>query len=254
MSSRSKDDVGGGDPLENTAPLYPQERTNKNTVVGRNASSVQSNPQIEQPRKVDNTILPTVDVTVPRPVAYPNSASHHQPTPMFERLVTEEVLELKAYVRIVENQNKRLEELERIHGELEHRLQKESRERKHLEDTLEAREREWTEKFDRLESERNHWKKVVEAEQTKNSRLIDQVVRKDQDIHRMLQRKVRLLILYLCGTQRCCFWQLAPLSQLTVKRNFGVSFSPPFVNSTITKVGDLFAMRDMGTNQLRLPM
>lgn len=113
-----------------------------------------------------------------------------QPTPLFERLVTEEVQELKAYVRIVENQNRRLAELERVHGDLEARLQIESKGRQQLEATLEAREREWAEKLEHVESDRDNWKQIVEAEKSKNSRLIDQVVRKDQDIHRMLQRKV----------------------------------------------------------------
>lgn len=45
-------------------------------------------------------------------------------------------------------------------------------------------------RFKELEMDRDHWKEIVKVEQTKNARLIDQVVRKDQDIHRMLQRKV----------------------------------------------------------------
>jgi hypothetical protein len=114
-----------------------------------------------------------------------------QPTPLFERLVTEEVQEIKSYVRIIENQSRRLSDLENFHGDLEARLEVESRGRQQLEATLEAREREWAHKYSELEGDREHWKDVVKAEQTKNSRLIDQVVRKDQDIHRMLQRKVR---------------------------------------------------------------
>jgi hypothetical protein len=116
-----------------------------------------------------------------------------QPTPLFERLVTEEVQELKAYARIIENQNRRLAELERVHGDLEVRLEMESRGREDLEAMLEMREREWTLRFNELEADRDQWKQVVQLEQTKNSRLIDQVVRKDQDIHRMLKKKVRRL-------------------------------------------------------------
>jgi hypothetical protein len=122
-----------------------------------------------------------------------------QPTPLFERLVTEEVQELKAYARIIENQNRRLAELERVHGDLEARLELESRGRVQLETTLEEREREWAIKFKQLEADRDHWKGVVKVEQTKNARLIDQVVRKDQDIHRMLQRKVRTPCSVFCG-------------------------------------------------------
>jgi hypothetical protein len=119
-------------------------------------------------------------------------SNHNQPTPLFERLVTEEVQEIKSYARIIENQQHRLVELERVHGDLEARLESESNGRKMLENTLEAREREWANKFEELSKERDHWKEVVQLEQTKNARLIDQVVRKDQDIHRMLQRKVSL--------------------------------------------------------------
>jgi hypothetical protein len=120
-----------------------------------------------------------------------------QPTPLFERLVTEEVQELRAYVRIVENQNRRLVELERVHGELETRLELESKNRLQLEATLEAREREWNAKLEHVERDRDQWKLLVETEKIKNSKLIDQVVRKDQDIHRMLQRKVCRVF--------CCF-------------------------------------------------
>jgi hypothetical protein len=118
------------------------------------------------------------------------STGSKQPTPLFERLVTEEVQEIKAYARIIESQQRRLVELERVHVDLEARLEVESNSRKQLETTLEAREREWANKFEELSKDRDQWKGVVQVEQTKNSRLIDQVVRKDQDIHRMLQRKV----------------------------------------------------------------
>lgn len=122
----------------------------------------------------------------------PNSAAS-QPTPLFQRLHSEEVQsvhqELKAYKRIVESQNLRLLELEKIHEDLEKRLELESRGRRQLETTLERRERDWTIKLHTLEKDIDHWENEVSNEQAKNSRLRDQVVRKDQDIHRMLQRK-----------------------------------------------------------------
>jgi hypothetical protein len=120
-------------------------------------------------------------------------------------LVTEEVQELRAYVRIVENQNRRLMELERVHGDLEVRLEIESKARQQLEATLEAREREWAERLEHVEQDRDNWKALVEAEKIKNSKLIDQVYRKDQDIHRMLQRKVRRCIstFFICCNPRC---------------------------------------------------
>jgi hypothetical protein len=117
-----------------------------------------------------------------------------QPTPLFERLVTEELQEIKSYARIIENQSRRLAELEQYHGDLGARLEIESKGRQQLEATLEAREREWARKYSELEVDRDQWETVVRAEQTKNSRLIDEVVRRDQDIHRILQRKVHVSI------------------------------------------------------------
>jgi len=225
----------GGDTLEN-APHYHHERATSN-----NATNGDHHRSTTQPGA---TILQG-DATVPRPVATAGAGSH-QPTPLFERLVTEEVQELKAYVRIVENQNRRLEELEQVHGDLERRLEVETRGRKHLEVTLEAREREWKEKFEHLESERDHWKKVVEAEKTKNSRLIDQVVRKDQDIHRMLQRKVSpLLVGPSCITgvfPRFCAHEILNLFKFVFRW---------ICCSTITKLVDPFATYDTGTNLSR---
>jgi hypothetical protein len=131
---------------------------------------------------------------------YATDERNKQPTPLFERLVTEEVQELKAYARIIENQNRRLTELERVHSELEVRLEVEAQGRRQLEGMLEARERQWAEKFEDLKKDRDNWKGVVDVEKNKNSRLIDQVVRKDQDIHRMLQRKVsRCVCLPICS-------------------------------------------------------
>ena len=123
-----------------------------------------------------------------------SSAPQQQGATLFQRLVTEEVQELKAYARIIENQNRRLVELERIHGDLESRLELESRGRAQLETTLERRERSWTLKYQELEKDRDQWKSVVAQEEAKNARLFDQVVRKDQDIHRMLQRKVSQIL------------------------------------------------------------
>jgi hypothetical protein len=119
------------------------------------------------------------------------------PTPLFERLVTEEVHEIKAYARILESQNRRLAQLERVHGDLEARLQLESQGRQQLEATLEAREREWAKQLEQLESDRNHWRHLVQVEETKNNRLMEEVMRKEQEIRRMLQRKVCFYLRYL---------------------------------------------------------
>lgn len=180
--------------------------TNGNKHNGNStSSSYHAQRQNQSNRRMGQQTVATLPAGVaPRTAAapssnhgYPYNQSHsaipgppQQPTPLFQRLVTEEVQELKAYARIIENQNRRLVELEKIHGDLENRLEVEARERAHLETTLERRERSWTKKYHELETDRDQWMSVVSQEKAKNDRLYDQVVRKDQDIHRMLQRKV----------------------------------------------------------------
>jgi hypothetical protein len=160
----------------NTNEEYAHERHEKDNQVNNRASAVanHSNHRPGVRRQTEDEEQQSIP-----------------PTPLFERLVTEEVQELKAYARIIENQNRRLAELEQVHGDLESRLQVESKSRQQLEATLEAREREWAKQLEHLESDRDQWRNLVQAEETKNTRLMEEVMRKEQEIRRMLQRKVR---------------------------------------------------------------
>ena len=115
------------------------------------------------------------------------------PAPLFERLVSEEAQQQKTYSRLVENLNRKIATLELAQKDSEDRLKAESQSKFQLEKKLEERENHWSLKFQKLGEERDELKKLVEAEQTTNTKLRDQVKRKDKDIHRMLQRKVRVL-------------------------------------------------------------
>lgn len=111
-------------------------------------------------------------------------------TPLFQRLVTEEVQELKAYTRIIEEQNRQVNELERRTTDLEKRLQKKDKERADLERTLEYRETEWSNKFEVLEADRDRQRELVEQEKRMNTKLNYQVAQMEQEIHKLLTRKV----------------------------------------------------------------
>lgn len=115
------------------------------------------------------------------------------PAPLFERLVSEEAQQQKTYSRLVENLNRKIATLELAQKDSEDRLKAESQSKFQLEKKLEERENHYALKFQKLGEERDQLKKSVEAEQATNSKLRDQVKRKDKDIHRMLQRKVRVL-------------------------------------------------------------
>lgn len=111
------------------------------------------------------------------------------PTPLFERLVTEEVQELKSYARIIEAQNRRIQELQRIHDDLESRLEQQTKARMNLEAKLDDEKQKWIENQGTLEKECNVWKSHAQSERMKNEKLLEQVNRKDKEIHRMIQRK-----------------------------------------------------------------
>jgi len=118
-----------------------------------------------------------------------NNNNNTRQVPLFQRLVSDEVQEIKYYTRIIESQSRRLIQLERVHEDLEVRLEAQSNQRIELERVLEDREQVWTKKVHEIWKEKEKWKNLVTTERLKNSKLMDQGIRKDQTIHRMLQQK-----------------------------------------------------------------
>jgi len=112
-----------------------------------------------------------------------------QTPPLFERLVSDDVQELKSYARIVQDLKGRVGELERVNDDLEGRLERQAVEKMGLEAEIGALDRGWGERFRELEEERDAWRGTVQSEQRKNNHLREQVYRKDKELHRMLQRK-----------------------------------------------------------------
>lgn len=113
-------------------------------------------------------------------------------SPLYERLVTEEVH------RIMEHQRQQIADLQALQNDLETRLENETRRRLGLEATLEAREREWDRQVQLLEQDREHWRGEVHTVEAKNDRLHKEVVRLEQQIQRMVQRKVSCVFPFLC--------------------------------------------------------
>jgi hypothetical protein len=123
----------------------------------------------------------------------------HQQAPFFERVgVRGDVKVVQNYSRIVKQQNARLRELEKFHKELEARLEVEATQKDLLEATLEQREREWELRLERTVAEREHFKQKMNEERAKNDSLLEQLSRKDQVIHGMMQRKVRAIAKRMC--------------------------------------------------------
>jgi len=100
----------------------------------------------------------------------------------YDRLVTEEIQELRGLARKFKTQSIKLAELESTHSDLEARLEHQTTERMEMEATLEFQEVQWIERFKVLEKERDQ-------EKSKNKRLLGFVIGKEKEIQRMIQRK-----------------------------------------------------------------
>jgi hypothetical protein len=197
----------GGDPGPQIAPQgrssghSPTVGLNHSGIVGQrvtkafvpHAGQVQILRQDQQQLAVSSYPLrPNTDPSGARVEVLRNSKAPVQvPPPLFERFHTEEATELKTYVRIIESQNRRLLELERVHDELEGRLEVEAHKRMTLERRLEEERRELDKKYNILEKEKETQMKLVVTEKKQNGRLREQLTRKEKEIRRFYQRKVR---------------------------------------------------------------
>jgi len=96
---------------------------------------------------------------------------------------------LKEYVRLIENQSRRLLELEKVHADLENRLEEEHTERIRLEHTLEKREVAWKQQVEELNLERDGIEKIAKEEKLKVQKLLDMVNRLQNEIQSMIKNK-----------------------------------------------------------------
>jgi len=103
--------------------------------------------------------------------------------------VSEEVKDLKEYIRITENLSRRVIELEKIHFDLEHRLEEEQIKVQNLEHTLRQREKSWKGQCDTLQKENTQSQKLVKEERLKVEKLLDMVNRLQNEIRNMIMNK-----------------------------------------------------------------
>lgn len=155
----------------------------------RNGPYAQQRIQSQQNHAPDQRSIPTAtsqNSLSASPVP-PNPRDSH--TPLYERIVTEEVKELKEYVRMIEQQSRRISDLEKIHLDLEKRLEVETTQRSRLEYTLQYRERYWKSTTAKLEEEKSKMENSVKEEKIKVERLLDMVNRLQNEIQSMIKNK-----------------------------------------------------------------
>ena len=163
--------------------VNPQQRNNSQ-YSQRVHSQHQTQSQQPNSRSIPTPTSQNSPSASPVPTA--PGQSH---TPLYERLVTEEVKELKEYVRLIEQQSRRITDLEQIHLDLEKRLEAETTQRQRLEHTLQHRERHWKSMVDRMEGERAKMENNVKEEKIKVERLLDMVNRLQNEIQSMIKNK-----------------------------------------------------------------
>ncbi len=112
------------------------------------------------------------------------------PTLFFERIVNEEVAEIKSYTEIIQKQNSEIIELKNNNNEMEARLEFQTKDRIELESTIENQEIHWARKCEELQETVDAFKKSLETEKTTNKKLWDLVYVKEKEIKRAYSRKV----------------------------------------------------------------
>ena len=119
-------------------------------------------------------------------------SSNHQ-SPLFERLVTEEVHDRERYSKRIDFLEQRLIQMQSVQDDLEQRLEQSTKEKLFMEKEWEELNSKWIKQCSSLEGERNTWIKRCSDERGKNERLSNMMNRKDKEIQRMIQRKVRIM-------------------------------------------------------------
>jgi len=117
-----------------------------------------------------------------------NDNNNHT-TNIYERLVSEEVKELKEYTRLVEHQSRRLVDLDSIHRDLERRLEIEHSKTQRLERALQRNETSWKARCELLGREKAEAEKRVDEEKVKVDKLMEMVNRLQTEIHTLIRNK-----------------------------------------------------------------
>lgn len=112
------------------------------------------------------------------------------PTPFFDRIVSEEVQELKEYSRIIKAQHAEISELKNSNCALESDLEIETMKRIGLETALEEQERLYKGERKDLISQRDELQRLLETEKNTNKKLWELIYQKEKEIQKAYQYRV----------------------------------------------------------------
>lgn len=151
----------------------------------------------QQQRRNANKSISSSDMSPTRRLSSKSSQSAHisrgerihgaAPTPFFDRIVSEEVQELKEYSRIIKAQHAEINELKGSNRALEIDLEMESMKRIELESALEEQERLYRHERKELISQRDDLEELLEAEKNTNKKLWELVYQKEKEIQKAYQ-------------------------------------------------------------------
>lgn len=154
----------------------------------------------QQQRRHANKSISSTDISPTRRLSSKSSQSAHvsqgqrthgsAPTPFFDRILSEEVQELKEYSRIIKAQHAEINELKSSNRALEIDLELESMKRIELESSLEEQERLYRHERKQLISQRDDLEGLLEAEKNTNKKLWELVYQKEKEIQKAYQYRV----------------------------------------------------------------
>merc|ERR1712151_906366 len=159
-----------------TQPFSPNTNMpdKKSATESTSREKKQSRSQQQQMRAntIDNAILH-------------NDTIQENNTPLFERLQTEEIAELKSYNKILSIKNHQISTFETLLEDLESRLEIETSQKLKLQHLLEYKNDKFKKEVKELKNDVDAWKNRVHVEKIKNKKLLGEVNKKDKEIHKM---------------------------------------------------------------------
>lgn len=113
--------------------------------------------------------------------------------PMFERMGSEEYMELQQCRSLIDSLQQRVNKLEKINLDLEYRLEDQAKQSMALEKECIAIDRKWKARCEQLEAVIDKQKQDFELEVQKGERVREHLSRTERELYGILQRKYELM-------------------------------------------------------------
>merc|ERR1711862_269094 len=175
-------------PNKNNMDNADNNNNNESKSTTPSTSQKKLSPQSQQRQQMRaNSNANNIDGTIPHDNNTNQEttlSNNNNNTPLFERIQTEEIAELKSYNKILSIKNHQISTFEALLEDLESRLETETRQKLNLQTKLDLKKATFKKEKGRLEDDVHVWKNRVSVEKIKNKKLLEEVHKKDKEIHK----------------------------------------------------------------------